>query len=145
MADLYQHCVRAIGHGLRFGAHGLPLMGSGDWNDGMSRVGIDGKGESVWLAFFLYTVLGEFAGLARARGDAAFAALCEAEGGRLRGNIEAHGWDGGEGGGEWYRAPISTMARRWAQGAMPNAASTWWHRAGRCSPAPPTAAAPGWR
>ncbi|MEN9427546.1 MAG: hypothetical protein RLZZ220_1895 [Pseudomonadota bacterium] len=103
VADLYQHCVRAIGHGLRFGAHGLPLMGSGDWNDGMSRVGIDGKGESVWLAFFLYTVLGEFAGLARARGDAAFAALCEAEGGRLRGNIEAHGWDGGEGGGEWYR------------------------------------------
>jgi len=103
VADLYQHCVRAIRHGLRFGAHGLPLMGSGDWNDGMNRVGIDGKGESVWLAFFLYTVLGEFGELARARGDAAFAALCEAEGERLRGNIEAHGWDGVEEGGEWYR------------------------------------------
>jgi len=51
VASLYQHCVRAILHGLRFGAHGLPLMGSGDWNDGMNLVGMGGKGESVWLGF----------------------------------------------------------------------------------------------
>ncbi len=56
-ATLYQHCVRAIERGLRFGAHGLPLIGCGDWNDGMNLVGQDGRGESVWLAFFLYDVL----------------------------------------------------------------------------------------
>ena len=56
-ATLYEHCVRAIEHGLRFGSHGLPLMGCGDWNDGMNQVGAGGKGESVWLAFFLVHVL----------------------------------------------------------------------------------------
>ena len=65
-ASLYQHCVRAMLMGLRFGVHGLPLMGSGDWNDGMNLVGAKGKGESVWLAFFLYDVLMRFAA-ARAR------------------------------------------------------------------------------
>ncbi len=63
-ATLYQHCVRAIEHGLRFGEHGLPLIGYGDWNDGMNRVGNHGRGESVWLAFFLYDVLTQFAQLA---------------------------------------------------------------------------------
>ena len=56
---LYEHCVRAIRNGLSFGQHGLPLMGSGDWNDGMNRVGYQGRGESIWLAFFLYHVLTE--------------------------------------------------------------------------------------
>ncbi len=65
VATLYQHCVRAIEHGLTFGEHGLPLMGCGDWNDGMNLVGIQGRGESVWLAFFLYDVLTQFAELAR--------------------------------------------------------------------------------
>ncbi len=68
---LYEHCVRAIRHGLRFGAHGLPLIGCGDWNDGMNLVGRDGRGESVWLAFFLYDVLrrfGELCGTAGRRG-----------------------------------------------------------------------------
>jgi cyclic beta-1,2-glucan synthetase len=65
-ATLYQHCVRAIERGLKFGEHGLPLMGCGDWNDGMNRVGNQGRGESVWLAFFLYDVLTQFAPLARA-------------------------------------------------------------------------------
>jgi cyclic beta-1,2-glucan synthetase len=97
-ASLYEHCVRAIRHGLRFGARGLPLMGSGDWNDGMNLVGMQGKGESVWLGFFLCEVLRQFAGLARARGDTSFAELCREEGGRLRQNIEQHAWDGG-----WYR------------------------------------------
>ena len=57
IATLYEHCVRAIKHGLRFGAHGLPLMGTGDWNDGMNRVGAGGQGESVWLGWFLAEVL----------------------------------------------------------------------------------------
>jgi len=96
--SLYEHCVRAVAHGLRFGEHGLPLIGSGDWNDGMNRVGIGGKGESVWLGFFLCDVLRQFGALARERGDAAFAERCEGEGARLRQSIEQHGWDG-----EWYR------------------------------------------
>ena len=97
-ASVYQHCVRAILHGLRFGAHGLPLMGSGDWNDGMNLVGIKGTGESVWLGFFLCTVLKQFGDIARAKGDSSFAERCEAEGAKLRHNLEQHGWDG-----EWYR------------------------------------------
>ena len=96
-ACLYDHCVRAIVRGLRFGEHGLPLMGSGDWNDGMNLVGKDGKGESVWLAFFLYEVLMQFRKVARMRGDLSFAERCETEGAKLIGNIEVHGWDG-----EWY-------------------------------------------
>ncbi|MCX7061679.1 MAG: cyclic beta 1-2 glucan synthetase [Gammaproteobacteria bacterium] len=96
--SLYQHGVRAIEHGLRYGARGLPLIGSGDWNDGMNRVGIDGQGESVWLGFFLYDVLGRYASLAQARGDSAFAARCLAEAASLRGHLEAEAWDGG-----WYR------------------------------------------
>ena len=97
-ASLYQHCVRAIERGLRFGEHGLPLMGGGDWNDGMNLVGFQGKGESVWLGFFLYQVLSQFSALARMQNDAAFAERCQTEAARLRGNLERHGWDGG-----WYR------------------------------------------
>ena len=73
IGTLYEHGVRAIDRGLRFGEHGLPLMGCGDWNDGMNLVGQHGKGESVWLAFFLYHVLTQFAELARSRGDVALA------------------------------------------------------------------------
>ncbi|MCX5772069.1 MAG: cyclic beta 1-2 glucan synthetase [Candidatus Hydrogenedentes bacterium] len=100
---LYEHCVRAINNGLRFGdprfgGHGLPLMGSGDWNDGMNLVGEHGKGESVWLGFFLYDVLTRFAQQARRRGDSAFADKCLSEAGRLRLHIEDSAWDG-----QWYR------------------------------------------
>jgi cyclic beta-1,2-glucan synthetase len=97
-ASLYQHCLRAILHGLRFGEHGLPLMGSGDWNDGMNLVGIHGKGESVWLGFFLYEVLSSFAALAERHGDAAFAGRCRHEAAQLQRNLEQHAWDGA-----WYR------------------------------------------
>ncbi len=97
-ASLYEHCVRAVVHGLRYGEHGLPLMGSGDWNDGMNLVGIDGAGESVWLGFFLVTVLREFSGVARGRGDGEFAGRCEAEARRLGENLDREAWDG-----EWYR------------------------------------------
>jgi cellobiose phosphorylase len=96
-ATLYDHCVRAITHGLRLGVHGLPLIGTGDWNDGMNLVGVGGQGESVWLAFFLHDVLIQFALQAERRGDA-FAARCRAHAATLAASIEAHGWDGG-----WYR------------------------------------------
>ena len=95
---LYQHCVRAIERGLRFGEHGLPLMGSGDWNDGMNLVGIGGKGESVWLGFFLYDTMIRFIPLARAHGDSAFANRCQTDAETLRRNLDVHAWDGG-----WYR------------------------------------------
>jgi cellobiose phosphorylase len=97
-ASLYEHCVRAILNGLKFGEHGLPLIGSGDWNDGLNLVGEHGKGESVWLGFFLYEVLMRFAEVAGARGDIAFVERCHREAAELRHNIEEHGWDGG-----WYR------------------------------------------
>ena len=97
-ASLYEHCVRAIKRGLRFGEHGLPLMGSGDWNDGMNMVGIKGKGESVWLGFFFYEVLTQFAKIAGLRGDTSFDEFCKKEALQLRLNIEQHGWDG-----LWYR------------------------------------------
>ncbi len=98
VATLYQHCVSAIQHGLRFGDLGLPLMGSGDWNDGMNLVGLQGKGQSVWLGFFLCDVLKQFAKLARMYGDPAFAELCDAEFNKLSHNIEENAWDG-----NWYR------------------------------------------
>jgi cyclic beta-1,2-glucan synthetase len=98
MATLYQHCQRAIQHGLRYGEHGLPLMGSGDWNDGMNLVGIHGKGESVWLGFFLYDVLIKFANLAGIYKDREFVEFCTKEAFQLRRNLEQHAWDGA-----WYK------------------------------------------
>ena len=96
-ASLYDHCVRAILRGLSRGEHGLPLIGSGDWNDGMNLVGEHGKGESVWLGFFLYEVLERFSEIARLHDDPSFAERCQKEADHLRKNIEKHGWDG-----EWY-------------------------------------------
>lgn len=96
-ANVYQHAVRAIKNGLKFGAHGLPLIGSGDWNDGMDLVGHEGKGESVWLGFFLYAVLKRFSVLAKRFNDLPFAELCDTESSKLQKQIEAQGWDG-----EWY-------------------------------------------
>jgi cellobiose phosphorylase len=97
-ATLYDHCVRAINHGLTFGIHGLPLIGCGDWNDGMNLVGEKGKGESVWLAFFLYTVLTQYTELANLREDLGFAERCKNEATILQRHIEDSAWDG-----EWYR------------------------------------------
>jgi cyclic beta-1,2-glucan synthetase len=96
-ASVYEHCLRALRHACTAGEHGLPLIGTGDWNDGMHRVGMDGKGESVWLAWFLVTVLRAFSARAEARGDTVAAEL------RRRADdyvaaVETHGWDG-----EWYR------------------------------------------
>ena len=97
-ASLYQHCVRAIEYGLRFGSHGLPLIGSCDWNDGMDKVGEHGQGESVWLAFFLFDVLMQFGKLAQQHDDAGFAERCETQAQQLRENIRNQAWDG-----QWYR------------------------------------------
>ncbi|MEO5963120.1 MAG: glucoamylase family protein [Thermomonas sp.] len=97
--SLYQHCVLALRRGVELlGARGLPLIGSGDWNDGMSRVGIEGRGESVWLGFFLFDTLERFGKVARARGDSELAAWCSSSAQALRDNLETHAWDG-----DWYR------------------------------------------
>jgi len=95
---LYDHCKRSIMHGLRFGGHGLPLIGTCDWNDGMNKVGNQGKGESVWLGFFLFEVLTRFIEVAQARGDIEFVAHCRNAVEIIRQNIEKNAWDG-----EWYR------------------------------------------
>jgi cyclic beta-1,2-glucan synthetase len=97
-ASLYEHCTRALDIGATSGPHGLPLMGGGDWNDGMNRVGQHGQGESIWLAWFLARTLQDFAPHALARGDRERAAWCQRELGRLTRAVEKHGWDG-----EWYR------------------------------------------
>jgi cellobiose phosphorylase len=95
---LYRHCVRAIEHSLRRGEHGLPLMGSGDWNDGMNRVGYLGRGESVWLGFFGCDVLERFALVAARHGDQDFAQRCNDHAALLSASLEQAAWDGG-----WYR------------------------------------------
>jgi cyclic beta-1,2-glucan synthetase len=97
-ASLYEHCVRALDCSLRTGAHGLPLFGSGDWNDGMNRVGAQGRGESVWLGWFLHTTLMRFAPLAERRADVAKAAQWRQHALALQRAIEQEAWDG-----DWYR------------------------------------------
>jgi cyclic beta-1,2-glucan synthetase len=95
---LFEHCARALDRSLSVGAHGLPLIGAGDWNDGMNRVGHEGRGESVWLGWFLHTTLWEFARLADARGEHPRAAAWRDHVRALKASLEAHGWDG-----DWYR------------------------------------------
>ncbi|HOZ77294.1 MAG TPA: glucoamylase family protein [Ferruginibacter sp.] len=95
---VYEHCVKAIQNGFSFGVHGLPLMGSGDWNDGMDKVGEHGKGESVWLAFFLYDILIRFIEVATNRNDTAFVNECKTQAENLKNNIQQHAWDG-----KWFK------------------------------------------
>jgi cellobiose phosphorylase len=95
---LHEHNCRAIRRAQRVGAHGLPLMGGGDWNDGMNLVGVRGQGESVWLGFFLHQVLHHYGAVAHAHGDRSFAGECDGFAHRLRSALEEHGWDGA-----WYR------------------------------------------
>ncbi|HZJ82748.1 MAG TPA: glycosyl transferase family 36, partial [Clostridia bacterium] len=96
--SIYDHCIRAIEKSLRFGERGLPLMGMGDWNDGMDNVGAEGRGESVWLGWFLYTVLDNFIPICKERGDIERAEKYSKILDELQQNIERNGWDGG-----WYR------------------------------------------
>ncbi|MFO1371400.1 MAG: glycosyl transferase [Candidatus Competibacteraceae bacterium] len=97
-ASLYEHCCRALDRSLTQGVHGLPLMGSGDWNDGMNRVGREGRGESVWLGFFLYAILGEFIPVCGQHGDYDRARRYAAFRRHLVEALNEHGWDG-----NWYR------------------------------------------
>jgi cyclic beta-1,2-glucan synthetase len=132
---LYEHCALALDSGLAIGSHGLPLFGTGDWNDGMNRVGALGQGESVWLGWFLYAALMNFAPLAERRGDAKRAALWRKQAFALQQAIEREAWDG-----DWYRrgyfddgtplgsvssdeCRIDSVAQSWAviSGAAPTA------------------------
>jgi cellobiose phosphorylase len=97
-ASIYEHCVRALSRGTTAGPNGIPKMGTGDWNDGMNRVGKDGVGESIWLGWFLVRTLKDFEPIAQARGDQARAETCRRDAERVLGAVEAHGWDGA-----WYR------------------------------------------
>lgn len=133
--DLYDHACRALDRSLTSGAHGLPLMGTGDWNDGMNRVGREGRGESVWMGFFLYRVLDDFLPLCEQRGDQARIDRYRAYQIALQQALETSGWDG-----DWYRrayyddgTPLGTatdsecridaLAQAWAalSGAVPRA------------------------
>lgn len=97
-ASVYEHCCRALARGLKFGEHGLPLIGSGDWNDGLNRVGNKGRGESVWLGWFIYLTLQRFAPLVDRRGDQELARSYRATAEELKNKLNRYGWDGG-----WYR------------------------------------------
>ena len=97
-ADVYEHCCRALDRSLSVGAHGLPLFGTGDWNDGMNRVGREGRGESVWMAFFLFRILSDFLPFVETRKDLARAKRYAEHREALRTAIEANAWDGA-----WYR------------------------------------------
>ena len=96
-ATLFEHCILAITHAMKYGSHGLPLIGSGDWNDGMNRVGQAGRGESVWLGWFLVTVLREFVPICQRRGRQDLAQTYRDEARWLTGMLELT-WDG-----DWYR------------------------------------------
>jgi cyclic beta-1,2-glucan synthetase len=112
MASVFEHGARAIDRSLKTGAHGLPLMGTGDWNDGMNRVGNEGRGESVWLAWFLCSVVAQFAPLAQARGEHERAARWTAARTGWIAALHDAGWDGA-----WFRraffdndAPLGSSA-----------------------------------
>jgi cellobiose phosphorylase len=96
--SLYEHCALALDVSLSLGAHGLPLIGTGDWNDGMNRVGVNGRGESVWMAWFLLATIGAFVPYAQARSESGRAARWTQFAGDLRVALESAGWDG-----KWYR------------------------------------------
>jgi cyclic beta-1,2-glucan synthetase len=96
-ATLFEHCARALDRSLSYGIHGLPLIGTGDWNDGMNKVGEEGKGESVWLGWFLHATLSKFAPLADARGENVRAAAWLQHAVALQGSLERDAWDG-----DWY-------------------------------------------
>jgi len=112
-ATLFEHCARALDQSLAIGARGLPLIGSGDWNDGMNLVGAEGRGESTWLGWFLHLVLSDFAALAEKRGGHARAAGWRSHAAGFLAALELHGWDG-----DWYRrgyfddgTPIGSASR----------------------------------
>ncbi|MEO8630894.1 MAG: glycosyl hydrolase family 65 protein, partial [Betaproteobacteria bacterium] len=124
-ATLFDHCARAIERGLATGAHGLPLMGTGDWNDGMNRVGAGGKGESVWLGWFLYATLEKFSVLAAPRGRQNDGERWMRHAAQLKTALDKEAWDGA-----WYRrayfddgTPLGTAAA--AECRIDSIAQSW--------------------
>jgi cyclic beta-1,2-glucan synthetase len=97
-ATLFEHCARGLDLSLGTGPHGLPLFGTGDWNDGMNRVGSQGRGESMWMGWFLYATLRRFAAVADSRGEASRAGAWCQHAGQIQLALEREGWDGA-----WYR------------------------------------------
>jgi cyclic beta-1,2-glucan synthetase len=112
VGTVFEHCARGLDASLAVGVHGLPLIGTGDWNDGMNRVGQQGRGESVWLGWLLYVALRDFVPLAEERGDMAHAASWRAHAGALQTSLEREAWDG-----DWYR-------RAWFDDGMPLGSAT---------------------
>jgi cyclic beta-1,2-glucan synthetase len=133
-ASLFEHCARTLDHSLKVGAHGLPLMGCGDWNDGMNRVGHQGKGESVWLAWFLIATLSEFAAIAQARGETERVLRWNEHIANLKAAVEAEGWDV-----SWYRraffddgTPLGSASN--AECRIDSLAQTWGVISGAADP-----------
>jgi cyclic beta-1,2-glucan synthetase len=131
---LFEHCARALDRSLSVGAHGLPLIGTGDWNDGMNRVGHEGRGESVWLAWFLHATLWEFARLADTRGEHARADTWRSHVHALKVSVEQHAWDG-----DWYRrayfddgSPLGSVAN--AECRIDSIAQSWGVLSGAAEP-----------
>ncbi|MBI3286810.1 MAG: hypothetical protein HYZ68_02055, partial [Chloroflexi bacterium] len=131
---LFEHCARALERSLSVGRHGLPLMGTGDWNDGMDRVGQGGQGESVWLGWFLHTVLWEFARLAERCGEHSRAEKWRAHVQALKASLEGEGWDG-----DWYRraffddgTPLGSAAN--AECRIDSTAQSWGVISGAADP-----------
>ena len=134
-ASLFDHCALALEKSLGVGAHGLPLMGAGDWNDGMDRVGEAGRGESVWLGWFLHSTLTAFAGLADARSVPQQGDAWRGHAGALAASLEGEAWDG-----DWYRraffddgAPLGSVAN--AQCRIDSIAQSWAVISGAAKPA----------
>ena len=115
-ASVYEHAARTIDRSLRVGAHGLPLMGSGDWNDGMNRVGIEGRGESVWLGWFLCRIVADFAPIARTRGDAARARCWEDAAAGWKAALLGPAWDG-----QWFKRAFFDNGQALGSHANPEA------------------------
>ena len=134
-ATLFEHCARALDRSLAVGSHGLPLIGTGDWNDGMNRVGSAGNGESVWLGWFLHTILWEFARLADGRGEHQRAETWRLHVSALKASLEREAWDG-----EWYRrayfddgTPLGSAAN--AECRIDSIAQSWGVISGAAEPA----------
>jgi cyclic beta-1,2-glucan synthetase len=133
--SLFEHCALALDSSLAKGAHGLPLMGTGDWNDGMDRVGEGGRGESIWLGWFLYSTLGAFARLADRRGESGRAHEWLAHMQSLKEALDRHGWDG-----DWYRrayfddgTPLGSVSN--SECRIDSVAQTWSVISGGAEPA----------
>ena len=133
-ASVFEHGARALDHSLRVGQHGLPLMGSGDWNDGMNRVGIEGRGESVWLGWFLCRLVADFAPLARSRGDTARAQRWEDAAQGWQAALNGPAWDG-----QWFKRAFFDDGQALGSHANPEAridliAQAWGTLSGAAQP-----------